>query len=1016
MLPADAWGQHFAPNAPSPALPHAPSHSSIHQQIHSHQPHTHSNLLGPEALIPGQPSSIINSTEAQASSQHHRTGQPSSQHWRTSTPAHHQELFLPHAGLQEAASQQQQPPQRSLYINPPGNVLAHAYQHPSHAHQQSHPGQHDPRQQLHRHQQTSALIAPPGPLSSPAQHHQQAHGQQQRLSTLPPFLFSPALSSTLPPAQQSLHPVQPHHQAQAQAHPPAQSHQQASEQTQLHHQAHPQARAHLHAQKLVQQHGRVQTHTHTQTQASAAPRGLDPLAPSAAALQQQQQPHQPQRPQQLQPQQQQHHPEQQQPQQNIQLPRQQEQQQQQQQQQQSSLPPQRDNSYSASGHQGIQQSSLLRGHAERGPSQPAHGDPDGNEDDDESVDDTVDPETEAFQCQMVEILAKYGPKPDESDARNAKSNNVTARAAWIRGFIKAQVQMMAVDFKISEAVCRRTILPGAGSVDIRKSGLQNKWRHWRVQTNREANKKATESKKEHTAVAYERWNKFKHDPSRSEEENQFWAKEEEADIRAMRAWYKDRVVKHEVTSAEAALDDLNDKLSSLAVTANDLHGINMVAFVAHAEGNLPAAVTGTDHSRRVFKMAVKRIKNQNYSAASVCNGFWALTVAHPTWSYLRPGTRITSGVDAIKHVSADDIAEDTDISWAICHGVLTNRLFRVADKAVTKICASRRSTPEQVEAEKEWVQMNKQRTKLPFKNLFTFLSRLGLKVTGWPAVARSLLNADDGTLVIEKRVLEASSADADPDADPDADLNLSTNGATTIINDTRTKRKKGRKKKLNVPPPPAEAAPATHDFTVLEGTLKYTRDWPRPESRLFLGLLLRDNDLVKVIPVDSVPPQGSLGETQSPTSRATDPENAEISQETSAGGASGSGLNQANRVGFEPLDHDTDESCDDDGSDLPNARQAHAASNRRKRQRTATADEDDFSSESELGHRVRAPARTAVQNRRPASRRHELPSWTRDPAGQSSTGDADDEPMEVYNRGPSSVATSGPRPSARPVG
>ncbi|KAL9939818.1 hypothetical protein V8E36_001635, partial [Tilletia maclaganii] len=133
MLPADAWGQHFAPNALSPAPPHAPSHSSIHQQVHLYQPHTHSNLLGPEALIPGQPSSIINSTEAQASSQHHRTGQPSSQHWRTSTPAHHQELFLPHAGLQEVqslaarsasaqtASQQQQPPQRSLNINPPGN-------------------------------------------------------------------------------------------------------------------------------------------------------------------------------------------------------------------------------------------------------------------------------------------------------------------------------------------------------------------------------------------------------------------------------------------------------------------------------------------------------------------------------------------------------------------------------------------------------------------------------------------------------------------------------------------------------------------------------------------------------------------------------------------------------------------------------------------------------------------------------------------------------------------------------
>jgi len=68
---------------------------------------------------------------------------------------------------------------------------------------------------------------------------------------------------------------------------------------------------------------------------------------------------------------------------------------------------------------------------------------------------------------------------------------------------------------------------------------------------------------------------------------------------------------------------------------------------------------------------------------------------------------------------------------------------------VSKLCKATKLGPELLEAERVWSHMSKQRTKIPFKNLFTHLSKMGLKVIGWPAVARPLLKDDDGSLVAE---------------------------------------------------------------------------------------------------------------------------------------------------------------------------------------------------------------------------------------------------------------------------
>jgi len=256
-------------------------------------------------------------------------------------------------------------------------------------------------------------------------------------------------------------------------------------------------------------------------------------------------------------------------------------------------------------------------------------------------------------------------------------------------------------------------------------------------------------------------------------------------------------------------------------------------------------------------------------------------------------------------------------------------------------------------------------------------------------------------------------------------------GLTTM---TKAPSKKGRKKKAAVPSPAHPTEP-THDLIVIKGTLKYTRDWPRTEARAFLKMLIRDNDLVKVVPSDasaspsgSPPPDGDIEAGEDEDFAAASGSEHDDARDPAEGRRS----RNIDRVGEDendavarPTGHDRqiadDAEDDDDGEELPDLDQINATRSQRKRPRSPLSDHDDFTDESDSPERRRPPPNVGTSKRPGASKRRrqdELPAWTKRLPGERSASvqsDEDEQRMDASNPGLVASRGSSSRPTARPV-
>ncbi|KAK0558267.1 hypothetical protein OC844_005285 [Tilletia horrida] len=472
------------------------------------------------------------------------------------------------------------------------------------------------------------------------------------------------------------------------------------------------------------------------------------------------------------------------------------------------------------------------------------------------------PEDDTFKTVMSEMLNVFGPRPTSD-----KKADMDARACWIRDLIVWQVRMMAIDFDKPETFCRRLIVPGTGSVDIRIPSVLNQWREWRVDTKQEPPRQPGQTKAEHTKAMYERWNSFAPLADKtavlSDEKRAELQREKDKDLRAMAAWRAHKIQKQDRVRARTAMDHLNEKLAALATVANDLHGMSLIAFVAHPNGAIRPAYTGTIHAREVFKTAVSRIQDGRYDLNSIATAFWCHTVAAPPIDYLRPSAQLVSLANSLAFVTRDDVAVDTDETWAIIRSVICEHLFHIMDEAVSLFGQRTTLSLEQRQAEQDWVRMSKSCTKLPYQDVFTVLKRIGLKVTGWPAIGRALLDR-------EKIDFDKYRIDADPPTPAAAQTAVPVIDSTTATPrptpastyrptplqeyanaPTALKRPKGRKTEAelaNFVKRQQQEAPFA--LTVRSGTLCYSSHWPRYEGRAVFFALHANNDLIKVVPIE----------------------------------------------------------------------------------------------------------------------------------------------------------------------
>ncbi|KAL9932893.1 hypothetical protein V8E36_008148 [Tilletia maclaganii] len=331
------------------------------------------------------------------------------------------------------------------------------------------------------------------------------------------------------------------------------------------------------------------------------------------------------------------------------------------------------------------------------------------------------------------------------------------RAAWIADLIGGSTELFAADFGLTPAQARHSIGVESGSIERRSTSLPNLHAAWHAATKQAPINTSATSVAAHNRIVSEQWKavlplslegiQSPEDIAVALAENERRAPLYQALTAKMRSWQQQQQQNKDVPEqrARAAMSRTCHSLSTVIKAAGDLHGISIVAFVAHCSNGVAPAVLSQPQASFRFAQALERIaeSDQIWTLDNVGTGFYRQVSTILPDSVVRPFDRAITHDHPIRFAQDLDLSKPTDETWRQVYTVLAHHLLRIADQAVLAICAdSSTHNPGRIEAEQVWVLKSKKRTVLPYKNLFTLLADIGLLVTGWPKYAKSLLDKD----------------------------------------------------------------------------------------------------------------------------------------------------------------------------------------------------------------------------------------------------------------------------------
>ncbi|KAE8185891.1 hypothetical protein CF328_g7405 [Tilletia controversa] len=398
--------------------------------------------------------------------------------------------------------------------------------------------------------------------------------------------------------------------------------------------------------------------------------------------------------------------------------------------------------------------------------------------------DSDPPPPQSLSAVMRDINAAHAPHTE---------TDPTLRALWIQDLIVHQIGLMAKDFGMPEAQCRRMVVPGSGCIDIRKPNDANLWSEWRAAHKQHPARKPDQTETEYQRECYAPWNAMDPKKGKDEEDQKARFAAKQIVLGKMRTWREEQSRRIDQAQGSAKMAQLGQKINNLVNVAHELHGVGIVVFAAHPHYRVDPYFAGVTHCRQLFDQAVSSIRDGRYNMDAIAHTFWHHLVLSPPPAATRPGDRTVTMISPWRFLSTINLDVLNDKTWAIVHGCLYAHLFRLADDAIYDLGRKTQLTKTQHDAVETWVVRSCKQTKLPLRNLFTLLQNIGLELRGWPADAKNML---------------ASEVKADVH-----------NGGS---------------------------------LTIKSGTLKYFNGWiPRQPARDLLRALRDDNKLLRVMPISA---------------------------------------------------------------------------------------------------------------------------------------------------------------------
>ncbi|CAD6910881.1 unnamed protein product, partial [Tilletia controversa] len=227
----------------------------------------------------------------------------------------------------------------------------------------------------------------------------------------------------------------------------------------------------------------------------------------------------------------------------------------------------------------------------------------------------------------------------------------TLRALWIQDLIVHQIGLMAKDFGMPEAQCRRMVVPGSGCIDIRKPNDANLWSEWRAAHKQHPARKPDQTETEYQRECYAPWNAMDPKKGKDEEDQKARFAAKQIVLGKMRTWREEQSRRIDQAQGSAVMAQLGQKINNLVNVAHELHGVGIVVFAAHPHYRVDPYFAGVTHCRQLFDQAVSSIRDGRYDMDAIAHTFWHHLVLSPPPAATRPGDRTVTMISPWRFLS-----------------------------------------------------------------------------------------------------------------------------------------------------------------------------------------------------------------------------------------------------------------------------------------------------------------------------------------------------------------------------